>query len=345
MNQPLKRFFVLCSITCALTASLTANAQTNNDWYDIEVVVFTQGRQADIASESWPQSPEVRYPTNAIYVYSPEEIMRQTLQSAAVTPTDALEDGQLPDGEQETVSVLPIDSEVEPETRLAIPYSVAQQAREVYQKYLDNLGINFALTAEEQSQIVVLDDLTSIYRDLADYTELPLTDRAFDVTRLERAGHRVLVSKRWRQFVPANSTAHPVIIQGGQQFGDHYELEGTITFNRERLLHTELNLWFSTFELNLDEQAETRLPSAPARVLEINSEQEPTFGFINLQATDETDSPSYISTQLYVMNQVRLMRSETLHYIDHPAFGVLIYVHRYPERDELIEQFFGTMEQ
>lgn len=345
MNQPLKRFITLCSLATALGASLSVGAQPNNDWYDIEVVVFTQGRQADIASESWPKSPEVRYPTNAIYVYSPEEIIHQTLRSTEVAPANTPETEQQSFSEQGSDAFPPNDVVDEQETRLAIPYSVAQQARDVYQQYLDNLGINFALTAEEQSQIVVLDDLTSIYRDLADYTDLPVTDRAFDVSRLERAGHRVLVAKRWRQFIPANSSAQPVIFQGGQQFGDHYELEGTITFNRERLLHTDLNLWFSTFELNLEEQPEARLPSAPARTLEINSEQEPTFGFINLQANDEAELPSHVSTQLFVMNQIRLMRSETLHYIDHPAFGVLIYVHRYPERDELVEQFFGTTEQ
>lgn len=345
MNKPIKRFITLCSLAAAIGASIPANAQVNNDWYDIEVVVFTQGRQADIASESWPKSPEVRYPTNAIYVYSPEEIIRQTLVSTEVAPANPPELEQMSFSEQETNVLQTDDIGAAHETRLAIPYSVSQQARDVYHQYLNNLGINFALTAEEQSQIVVLDDLTSIYRDLADYTELSITDRAFDLNRLETAGHRVLVAKRWRQYIPANSNAQPVIFQGGQQFGDHYELEGTITFNRERLLHTDLNLWFSTFELNLDEESETRLPSAPARALEITSEQEPTFGFINLQANDEAGLPSHVSTQLFVMNQVRLMRSETLHYIDHPAFGVLIYVHRYPERDELVEQFFGTTEQ
>jgi len=60
----------------------------------------------------------------------------------------------------------------------------------------------------------------------------------------------VLFNETWRQPLFKGNSAPSILILGGEQFGDHFELEGSIKISRSRYLHLQTNLWLSNFQIN-----------------------------------------------------------------------------------------------
>ncbi len=133
-------------------------------------------------------------------------------------------------------------------------------------------------------------------------------------------GYRPLFSARWRQPIPERN-AVPVRIQGGQVLADGQpELVGEISLDRGRYLHLRTSLYL---RLPLSEQ--TRVTLRPAAH---NDTSAPTL----TQADDQpllqvaSTRPSRLTVK---MEQGRRMRSDEIHYLDHPLFGLLIRVTPY----------------
>lgn len=130
--------------------------------------------------------------------------------------------------------------------------------------------------------------------------------------------HRLLYHAVWRQAVLNRSQATAVFVRGGDDYGDHSELEGSLTmsFNVNRVVVDAL-LWRSVFS-NRDTSGGWHLPPSPFPV-------------------SDTEVARYGIEQVYRFSQSRPMISNELHYLDHPALGLLIEVRPYtlplPEED------------
>ena len=61
-----------------------------------------------------------------------------------------------------------------------------------------------------------------------------------------------------------------IVIAAGDKFGEHFELEGTITLSVARYLHLEANLWLTRFEPNFGQELEfwPELPEIPPAPLD-----------------------------------------------------------------------------
>lgn len=59
--------------------------------------------------------------------------------------------------------------------------------------------------------------------------------------------HRVLAHWVWQQPVMGRKNADSILVFGGKQFDDHYELEGSIDLSVGRYLHLSTNLWLTRF--------------------------------------------------------------------------------------------------
>src|SRR5690554_4553942 len=81
------------------------------------------------------------------------------------------------------------------------------------------------------------------------------------------SGHRVLFHEAWRQPFRDNREAPPVIITGGDAYGSHFELEGSIRVTLSRYLHLNTNLWLTRFDPNTGQTPGTwpQLPNRPTR--------------------------------------------------------------------------------
>lgn len=152
---------------------------------------------------------------------------------------------------------------------------------------------------------------------------------------------RSLFHAAWRQPILPRKDSYNILIRGGDQFDDHYELEGSINIGLERYLHISTDLWLSSFVSNvgLEKALWPILPSAPVTSDTIidtqvkdsfqTSNQQYYFstqGFNFNQSFFDTTNKLYSVDQTITMRQKRRMRSQELHYIDHPLMGLLVRI-------------------
>ncbi len=156
----------------------------------------------------------------------------------------------------------------------------------------------------------------------ADAHRLTATNRA-----LNQAGqYRILFHSAWRQPMTRRNAAEAIGIIGGRQYNEHSELEGSVTFyfnNAEDRVVFNGNLWLSSFSTqdnradgleNADESAEEwTLPLMPGLLTNANEEA----------AEQQT---TYFVNRIVQLREIREMREQELHYMDHPALGVLVQI-------------------
>lgn len=179
------------------------------------------------------------------------------------------------------------------------------------------------------------------------FLQLPESEGRFQQTNrnIDRsADHRLLFYGLWRQPVLTSTTANTLYIDGGRQYGDQMELQGTITIrfnrNQDRVV-IDTNLLFAEFGLTDETQPPWTLPTIPASLRSSSENNSP------LEATGSEPGPGQIRfdrgnsiprqnqrdeltiSRVYQLKQSRDMRSEEFHYLDHPALGVVIQVSPY----------------
>ena len=154
--------------------------------------------------------------------------------------------------------------------------------------------------------------------------------------------YKPLFLASWEQDLKPRKKAPAILIQGGKRHGKHYELEGYVRIAVERYLHLDTNLWLVSYgsrggdyylphQPQSYDEVEEPLPLANqgfATTPEYAQFKEQNPGFqANAPYQQNTDNPI---EQIVVMKQHRRMRSDELHFIDHPKFGVIIKVTKIP---------------
>lgn len=181
------------------------------------------------------------------------------------------------------------------------------------------------------------------------YWQLPTSERNLNnqARILERnPGYQVLFHQAWRQEITNDKQALGLLVSGGQAYGKHLELEGSITLSVATYLKISTNLWFSKFDVNLgeleqDNESEQKTwPEIPLRPnyaaqsqmsldMDINEGQaadtlDSTAIKTNLMGDEEKEP--YTPSQIVLMKQERDMRSNEIHYLDHPLLGIIIKI-------------------
>lgn len=123
-------------------------------------------------------------------------------------------------------------------------------------------------------------------------------------------GYNLLYHQAWRQTIHGRKTN--LLITGGKTFNGHQELEGSISLSVGQYLKLQTNLWLTQFAPAGTSVAETwpELPAIP--------------GFEAAANTQE-----YLVKRVIKLSQQRSMRSNEIHYIDHPLMGVIIKIFPY----------------
>lgn len=146
---------------------------------------------------------------------------------------------------------------------------------------------------------------------------------------------QILTHMAWSQQM-ANEAASPaIIVNGGKNIENHKELEGYIKIHIARFLHVTSNLWLTdTNPNNVDPN--TRWPALPAKPSRANAgilkpknskviQREDSTG--TLTDLDRGFNTNYTSPYpIITLQNKRRMRSNELHYVDHPAMGIMIFI-------------------
>ena len=303
-----------------------ANDDVNTTWWQVEVIVFTQGTNAATTAEIWPTDVQLSYP---------DEWQQLTpLVDPNATPDD--------------------DAALTPSANT--PNQAGTVASDV-------------TPAEDDAQTLDPGIIKLLPEEDLQLTEIR--------KRVSRGQRRVLFHGAWRQYMERYQEEAPIIFTAGDQFDDHFELEGSIHIYYQRLLHFDVNLWLTEFSINTGQEHQPwpELPRRPNMEIPVGNladldvatdlTNNPVFSDRNNQNNgfgtgntsrrgnsigtintlewfdqrgnttfydtryDEILSRNYVINNLALIQQDRPMRSEELHYIDHPLLGILVKIIRY----------------
>ncbi len=133
---------------------------------------------------------------------------------------------------------------------------------------------------------------------------LQLSDASRALTR--RLGAQVILHGRWLQPVPARESPEPLYIQAGALPDGERQLRGTMSLTLGRYLHFHARLLYREPGFGL----------APVFAPQSAQSAAPTHAKVPVQEVDG----------FMVLDESRRMRSEEIHYLDHPKFGVIVRI-------------------
>ncbi|MFS1526081.1 CsiV family protein [Microbulbifer sp. 2304DJ12-6] len=300
------------TLVLALSAAAAQAANYAGNTFEIELIVFERPQGMARSGESWPASPRLQYPARWV-----------DFNTRTATPEV-----------QETLSLI--------ET----PEAGDRLGSEIRDSEAPQPDATAALTVQaevETAPSLLLSPVPTLLNN--------------KVAALIKGGDRILFHKAWRQVLEQKHNSPAVLIHGGDRFRGHSQLEGSVILSVSRYLHLSTDLWFSDFSA----PPETKGIPLPKRPREATLErpevivpdnqgdsqrshtgsalQDNQLDFGEYEpVTLEMDTPGP-EQPLYVAHVARLqherrMRSGKLHYIDHPAFGILIEIRTVPGQQE-----------
>ena len=135
--------------------------------------------------------------------------------------------------------------------------------------------------------------------------------------------YELLMHRAWLQ--PITTQNAPILIQTGKRYDERYEIDGTINLNRNRYLHMNVDLWFTEFIPKYNHQEAFQVKD-----VELDAETRKRYPTLIARANQKN---THEPLQSYRMVQSRRMRSDEIHYIDHPLFGMVLSVQRFKEQN------------
>ncbi len=310
------------------------------DWYQVELLIFERIEAASSDPESWPKNLSLAYPPNLELLISAEELRRREEEVTHRQLTNAVAAA----------------GDSEENRRLLEQLKKGNIDDPFYQKLINSIEKSEIerLTPKEKPFVHLDKDIRRLNRE----ARLLGRDRAM----------RILFHQAWRQPIRARDKAVSLVITGGDQFDENFELEGSVNLFVGRYLHIHTNLWLAQFEANFGQPTEhwPLPPAIPGPVtfsnepltaggqaqndqqwnisLENNSER------LDFAATNAADilgdytrltQRPYVVKHIVTIQQKRRMRSGELHYLDHPKLGLLIRIDKYEPQFDQAKQSAG----
>ena len=299
-RQPRLRF-IQPSLALLLTLvmscwTLPGHTEANGGYYQVEIMVFKRLQPAPS-----PVSLNLGRPRYA----------RNSFTIAPMQQSDTLP--QLLSQTRDLASVIETAKAAQPPEQQFL--FADKDSADYNRRQLERTKINNTISEDlPRRQHDLNQRLTSIFSDQARiYTSLPLAARMLNPqTRSIRrsSGFRLLHHEAWIQ--PIGSANKSILIQAGEQYGDAFELDGTIALRVSRYLHVETHLWLTSFQRIAADTPLSQFPQQPER-------------YKNLLLA-ESRRNAFITEQAFLLRQSRRMRSGETHYLDHPRFGLLVHV-------------------
>lgn len=194
--------------------------------------------------------------------------------------------------------------------------------------------------ADPESLQIEKPDLIPVYPP---YADLGSRDSILNSTkrRMSSSGKfKTLYHVRWVQPLVNRQETLPILVQAGKNYANQYELEGTVSISVSRYLHIDTNLWLSSFTKNqvlietwwldaANEKPSTSLIGNYQVTEATQCDEHFSTGLNkngNLTETEKQpgEVTEYIVSQIAQMKQSRRMRSNEIHYLDHPLYGIII---------------------
>lgn len=310
--MPAKTIFAaLVALSLALLWAPSLKAE-DADWYQVELIIFANKTPVQ-TDELWPLAA-LSYPARMVTI-APET-------SDALTPysLEQLEELRRYLAIFNAEAEAPMESQsedflFESRNRFRVPTETATVPGTVPGSETEN-G-----TSEEPAVVINYEALFDNNMPAA-FQSLPEAQRIMNslARSIRRSSlYKTLLHESWVQPVAERDRAIPIMIQAGEHYDDQFELDGTVTISRSRFLHVETDLWYTEFAPLYQQDESTRMTTASV----MSPSDRRQFPAI---ADWESNRGQYVPVHAHQMRQSRRMRSSTLHFIDHPQFGILVKI-------------------
>ena len=146
---------------------------------------------------------------------------------------------------------------------------------------------------------------------------------------------RVIYHQSWVQYIQGEDKASNIAIRAGSPIEGVYPIAGSIKLFKSRYLHLRSNLWFIDFLEGAQQLDAAPLSdftnAAKAANPDVNIEQALQHLWPvppqPLQLSDESTALwSANIERISQIKQKRRMRSNEVHYIDHPLYGIILEI-------------------
>jgi len=321
-------------------------------WYQVEMLVFVRDEAIAQPEEQWPPLPELAYPTGYRFLIEPDLADRRLRESAAFA--SRIDDR----GVQHLIvprSPSALDLTPRPDALIREPYVEPEEASgegpQVDGQALQAPPLLAAPMAPEAEP----DDggvrpVATIPLVRPEVT-LPVERLEFrrQAAGLRRRGQRVLFHESWWTRLAQDGPKRLVALDRSADMDgeDWPELQGIVTLYRSRYLHAEVDLWINTMAPYLPDgwqiapppkakpsltahtlQGEARNPwSTDDGIDGVGRELAPLREPLPPTPPAEAGAPvaePYPWRHAVRHRQTRRMRSGEIHYLDHPALGVIL---------------------
>ena len=323
MTLPLNR--PLIALLALALPALPLQAQEQR-WYQVEVLVVAHTSPAAARAERWPPLPTLAYPDKVRFLLDPTR-----LQANFSAQPDALYSDVDAHGKQ----FIHLGAAAAPNSMAAAPLPSEPASQS-------------AVDLEPASQVQT-EETEEPQRLPTPFMLLPAQSREFQgkAAYMERNGpYRILFHEVWWQPVEGARTSLPIVLDTSGDEQAYPVLQGTIKLHRSRFLHVDTQLWLNTdgsylpgsWRMPAPPLAPVSLeivaapapdpgllpPPAPADAL-YSSEDESLLGEAALDSGMDMP-PSYPYRHAVLLQHTKRMRSNEVHYIDHPLLGMVIKV-------------------
>ncbi|MEY3018794.1 MAG: hypothetical protein RL336_1929 [Pseudomonadota bacterium] len=281
----------------------------NDPWYQIEMIVFAHHDDNAAQEEHWPDDVNLTYPSNMKTLFELTRLPQQVDDSFSTT--------------------LQVDT-----PDLLAMLEAINQDKATSHNDPDVFETNTEQTTSAPENILVEDTpvVTDVPTDSSEDALPPLAFQLLDtgdenlavalghLRRIDR--YRPLFHHIWQQPLQDRQHSPSILVTGGDAYGKHFELEGSVKISVERYLHIDTDLWLHSFAPNFGQPATVQVPTLPLPM----QAEEVTQDTINPLLSSFLNDDTHVVSRTVTLRQSRRMRSGEIHYLDHPLMGVIVLV-------------------
>ena len=216
---------------------------------------------------------------------------------------------------------------------------------------VDALGATDSQSEQDQEQETIEEETASSPIMVLDTLEFANTVERFAY----RSDIEVIWHQAWVEALDTAETAYPHEITGQiEKENFRIDLSGTISLYRSRFIHIQPDLEVNQeiFTIpddapvadNITETPEETTPESAVQMGQMNSQPEMTSPVMTESLTQESTpspamkvEPEWIPLRAAKIERSRRMRSDEVHYLDHPLLGIVVKVSPWvasPEEEE-----------
>lgn len=314
-------------------------------WYQVELLVVAHTDPGAQRAERWDPLPVLAYPERLRFLLDPQRLQ------ANVDATERADYSEVNERGLQRIHLQPQwqPAGLPPSDSPGPPASVSDSDSD------QTDATPVASAALTDAELISSDDSLGPEEDgiplvelpprlPTPFVQLPASAREFrgKAAYMERNGpYRILFHEAWWQPVSGQRAALPLLLDRSGDSGSYPPLQGTITLYLSRFLHLETNLWLNTDGSYLP--GSWRMPAPPlgpvslerveapllqpelAQILDFGAAYDPAWDRAG-EPVEAEAGPPYPWRHAVPLQQERRMRSNEVHYIDHPLLGLVVKI-------------------